>query len=184
MNFLRAAQTFSMGLKSGEYGGRNITLHPAASANAFNTFLRCHEGKRRRKHLYEGSTGANAGTEIVERNDVFKLLFYSLEKVECIIRNAFEALYQLYPCFQSVHNIVWEFKNLLVTKKADELASWLKKAQALKVREINSFVDGVKRDFEAVFNAVKFDYSNGLAEGKVKLIKHIVAGTAVTIIFV
>ena len=61
----------------------------------------------------------------------------------------------------------------------DGLASWLNKAQDLKIREIKSFVDGVKRDYEAVFNAIKFDYSNGLAEGKVnklKLIKRIMYG--------
>jgi len=37
----------------------------------------------------------------------------------------------------------------------------------------------VKRDYEAVLNAVKLDYSNGLAEGKVnklKLIKRIMYG--------
>ena len=57
--------------------------------------------------------------------------------------------------------------------------AWLDKAKALKIPEINSFVEGVRRDYEAVFNAIKFEYNNGLAEGKVnklKVIKRIMYG--------
>jgi transposase len=135
--------------------------------------------KKRRKHSYEKSSSANGRTEIIERNDVFKLLFHPLEKVKSISSNTFERFCCEYPCFQRIHNIVWEFRHLLTAKIPDSLASWLKKAQALKIREINSFVDGMKRDYEAVLNAVKFDYSNGLAEGKVnklKLVKRIMYG--------
>ena len=135
--------------------------------------------KKRRKHLFENCNQSSIKMEIIERNDIFKMLFTPLEKVECISDDIFEKLCNTYSCFQKIHSIVWEFKNLLVSKNPDGLASWLKKAKALKIREINSFVEGVKRDFEAVSNAVKFDYSNGLAEGKVnklKLIKRIMYG--------
>ena len=137
--------------------------------------------KRRRKHLYYNSNENQfvERVEIIERTDVFKLLFHPLEKAKCISSDIFEKLCVLYPCFQKVHDIVWEFKNLLAAKIPDGLAAWLKKAQDLKIREIKSFVDGVKRDYEAVFNAIKYDYSNGLAEGKVnklKLIKRIMYG--------
>jgi len=96
-----------------------------------------------------------------------------------ISSDVFEKICTLHPCFQKIHDIVWAFRNLLTAKVPDGLASWLNKAQDLKIREIKSFVDGVKRDYEAVFNAIKFDYSNGLAEGKVnklKLIKRIMYG--------
>jgi lambda repressor-like predicted transcriptional regulator len=137
--------------------------------------------KRRRKHLYDRNNYNDMAErlEIIERTDVFKLLFHPLEKSKCISSDAFEKLCALYPCFQKVHDIVWEFRNLLAAKIPDQLNSWLKKAQDLKIREIKSFVEGVKRDYEAVFNAIKYDYSNGLAEGKVnklKLIKRIMYG--------
>jgi hypothetical protein len=137
--------------------------------------------KRRRKHLYDGSNNSDTleRVEIIERKDVFKLLFHTLEKSKCISSDVFEKLCALYPCFQKVHDIVWEFRNLLKAKDTAALASWLTKALALKIREIKSFVDGVKRDFKAVSNAVKLDYSNGLAEGKInklKLIKRIMYG--------
>jgi len=135
--------------------------------------------KKRRKHLYDKSNESDIRTEIIERADVFKLLFQPLEKLGRISADGFEKICTLHPCFQKIHDIVWAFRNLLAAKVPDDLASWLNKAQALKIREIKSFVDGVKRDYEAVFNAIKFDYSNGLAEGKVnklKLIKRIMYG--------
>ena len=135
--------------------------------------------KKRRKHIYFESCTPDEPMEIIERTDVFKLLFHPLEKVERISVDAFEKICTLYPCFQMVHAVVWEFRHLLKDKSHDKLDSWLKRAQALKIREIKSFVDGVTRDYEAVLNAVKFDYSNGLAEGKVnklKLIKRIMYG--------
>ncbi len=135
--------------------------------------------KKRRKHLYDNSNKNDAGMKIVERNDVFKLLFHPLEKVKCISGELFHRLCEQYPCFQNINVIIWEFRDLLKAKNPDELASWLQRAKSLKIREIDSFVEGVKRDYEAVFNAVKFDYSNGLAEGKVnklKLIKRIMYG--------
>ncbi|MDD4422859.1 MAG: transposase [Eubacteriales bacterium] len=41
---------------------------------------------------------------------------------------------------------------------------------------MNSFINGIERDKEAVKNAIMHDYSNGLAEGsvnKLKVIKRI-----------
>ena len=135
--------------------------------------------KKRRKHLYIRNNESNIRIELIERKNVFKLLFQPLEKVACISVDIFERLCAEYPCFKNIYDIVWEFRCLLAAKETDGLTSWLKKAKALKICEINSFVEGVKRDFEAISNAVKFDYSNGLAEGKVnklKLIKRIMYG--------
>jgi len=135
--------------------------------------------KKRRKHLYISNNEADVKTEIINRKDVFKLLFHPLEKVERISKDIFDRLCAEYPCFQNLNIIIWEFRDLLKAKNPDELVSWIKRAKSLKIREIDSFVEGVKRDFEAVFNAIKFEYSNGLAEGKVnklKLIKRIMYG--------
>ncbi|KGM94563.1 transposase, partial [Clostridium botulinum D str. CCUG 7971] len=55
----------------------------------------------------------------------------------------------------------------------------LHKAAALKINEINSFINGLTRDIDAVKNAILYEYNNGLAEGfinKLKLIKRIMYG--------
>jgi hypothetical protein len=157
---------------------RNI-VEKGYTGSASTVYHYIADWKKRRKHFYDSSSETSVRMEIIERNNVFKLLFQPLEKVDCFSRSVFEKLCSAYPCFQEIHAIVWEFKNLLTTKIPDHLASWINKAKSLEIREINSFVAGVKRDYEAVFNAIKFDYSNGLAEGKVnklKLIKRIMYG--------
>ena len=144
-----------------------------------NVYYYISDWKKRRKHLFDSCSQPSIKTEIVDRKDVFKLLFQPLEKVERISKCIFDRLCAEYPCFQNLNIIIWEFRDLLKAKNPDELASWINRAKSLKIREIDSFVEGVKRDFEAVFNAIKFDYSNGLAEGKVnklKLIKRIMYG--------
>ncbi|SKB00866.1 Transposase, partial [Caloramator quimbayensis] len=49
----------------------------------------------------------------------------------------------------------------------------------LNIPELNSYISGIERDFEAVKNAIIYEYSNGLAEGiinKIKVIKRIMYG--------
>jgi len=52
----------------------------------------------------------------------------------------------------------------------------LKRALNLEISEINSFVNGIIRDLEAVKNGIALKYNNGLVEGsvnKLKIIKQI-----------
>ena len=53
------------------------------------------------------------------------------------------------------------------------------KASNLKIRKIDKFVNGLKRDIQAVRNAIIYEYNNGLAEGsvnKLKVIKRVMYG--------
>ena len=67
----------------------------------------------------------------------------------------------------------------MFSKKYKKIEKWTKKAKKYKIPEIDSFINGIERDFEAVKNAIKYNYNNGLAEGsvnKIKLIKRIMYG--------
>ena len=67
-----------------------------------------------------------------------------------------------------------EFKNILFSKKTDKLEIWLKKAKQLDVIELNSFINLIESDIEAVKNAIIYNFSNGLTEGfnnKTKVVK-------------
>ena len=67
-----------------------------------------------------------------------------------------------------------EFKTILYSKKASDLNIWLLKAKQLNVPELNSFVELLESDLDAVKNAIIYDYSNGVSEGfnnKTKVIK-------------
>ena len=68
---------------------------------------------------------------------------------------------------------------LFSTKDPSELMLWMDRAKSLGIREIDSFVEGLNRDLEAVRNAIALPYNNGLAEGsvnKIKVIKRIMYG--------
>lgn len=54
---------------------------------------------------------------------------------------------------------------------------WINQTSLLNIPELNSFINGITRDIEAVRNAIIYKYSNGLAEGtvnKIKVIKRII----------
>jgi transposase len=135
--------------------------------------------KRRRKFYYDNSQGKSVKTVTVERKDIFKLLYHPIEKVKAVSQEFFERICSENPCFRKIHNIIWEFKKILIDKDVNGLKKWADKTQDLQIPEINSFVNGLNRDFDAVRNSIKYEYNNGLAEGsvnKLKVIKRIMYG--------
>lgn len=71
------------------------------------------------------------------------------------------------------------FKGALFGKKEAELDKWAEETEALEIDELESFINGIKRDITAVKNAIRLDYNNGLAEGsvnKLKVVKRIMYG--------
>jgi len=99
--------------------------------------------------------------------------------VKSISQEQFERICNENPCFEKIHNIIWEFKGILAGKNVEELDKWKEKAKKLDIPEIDSFVCGLERDLDAVKNAIKYEYNNGLAEGsvnKLKVIKRIMYG--------
>jgi transposase len=91
----------------------------------------------------------------------------------------YEKIIKRYPVIESIINLVNEFKHLLESKNVEKLEEWIEKASNLKIRKIDKFVNGLKRDIQAVRNAIIYEYNNGLAEGsvnKLKVIKRIMYG--------
>lgn len=59
------------------------------------------------------------------------------------------------------------------------LDKWMNKTEILKITEINSFIEGMKKDITAVKNSILYPYNNGVAEGsvnKLKVVKRIMYG--------
>jgi transposase len=60
-----------------------------------------------------------------------------------------------------------------------EWYTFREKANNLKIRKIDKFANVLKRDMQAVRNAIVYEYNNGIAEGsvnKLKVIKRIMYG--------
>ncbi|MBB6625536.1 transposase [Clostridium gasigenes] len=69
------------------------------------------------------------------------------------------------------------FKN----KRVNLLNKWLNYHENSSIKQIKSFVNGVKKDYQSVKNCVIYSYNNGVLEGNVnrlKMIKRTMYGRA------
>ena len=60
---------------------------------------------------------------------------------------------------------------MLKERQGESLDDWLKRAKACQVRELTSFVNGIRRDYTAVRAACCLPWSNGIVEGHVNRLK-------------
>ena len=114
-------------------------------------------------------------TTYLKRSKIKKLFFYNLEDIknENLKQDLIFYLNQNEE-LKKIIDLEKEFKNILFSKKSDKLELWLEKAKQLDVIELNSFINLIESDIEAVKNAVIYNFSNGLTEGfnnKTKVIK-------------
>ena len=134
---------------------------------------------RQRRIRKAASADALARTELIERKWVTKLLYQPIEKVKEITGDQVERVIGEYPVIGSLYEIVRSFKEMMFAKRVDETEAWIESASRLAIDGINSFIKGIAADLDAVKNAIRFDYNNGLAEGsvnKLKVIKRIMYG--------
>lgn len=103
----------------------------------------------------------------------------TLDKVKSISQEQYNNLLDTYSKFASIHTVIWNFRELVSKKDESAFYKWIQYARNLSIKEIDSFLNGIERDIDAVKNAIHYDYSNGLAEGsvnKLKVIKRIMYG--------
>ena len=124
----------------------------------------------RERRLIKQASG-NAETDILERKWLVKLLYKPMERLEGLDKELLERLLDESPVVQDIYDLVGSFKEILFSKKAEDLDDWLAEADRLGLDEIKSFANGLRRDLEAVKNAARHDYNNGLAEGSVNKLK-------------
>jgi predicted transcriptional regulator len=123
-------------------------------------------------------TGAGA-SELIDKKRLIRLLYLPLEKVKGLTAVQLSAVTEAYPIYKNVLEVVYEFKAVFQSKNPQTLIEWMNSAVAIGVTEINAFIEGIKQDYDAVQNAVIYDYNNGLAEGtvnKIKVVKRIMYG--------
>ena len=66
-------------------------------------------------------------------------------------------------------------------RKHQALRSWMKEALSSGIPELQSFVAGIERDYNAVHAALRLPWSQGVTEGKVnklKTLKRVMYGRA------
>lgn len=129
------------------------------------------------KEAIKGS--ANENVEFIERTLLIKLLYKPLKEVKKLSEFQLNKVLSAYPLFNKIYQLVLKFKDILKCSNPCNLNSWIEEAKQLEINEINSFINGMNRDIDAVKNAIIYSHSNGLAEGsvnKIKVIKRIMYG--------
>lgn len=119
-------------------------------------------------------------TKYLKRSKIKKLLFKDIEEIkdENLKKDLKEYL-ETNEELNKIINCIRDFKEVIFSKKVRKLSYWIKKAKKINVKELNSFITLIESDIEAVKNAIKYDYSNGLTEGfnnKTKVIKRVMYG--------
>lgn len=129
--------------------------------------------------LEEAKVEKTVDIKYLKRSHLISLLYRPIEKIKAITTEELEIVLNKYPKYKTILETIKEFKEILFGKDNTKLSLWIEKSRTLNIREINSFITGITRDIEAVNNAITYEYSNGLAEGKInkiKVIKRIMYG--------
>ena len=136
---------------------------------------------RKRRHNQALMKEYNANAEVIECKFILKLLYNPIEDISCITQEQLDKVVELNPQLLKIYGLVSDFKTIVSAHKVEELDVWIETAKSIESPDIESYVNGLRRDIDAVKNAIIYDYSNGLAEGsinKIKRIKHTMYGRA------
>ena len=114
------------------------------------------------------------------RKHVIKLLYKQLDNIDELSKSKLRKIYQLYPKMKMLLELFYEFKSILHSMKSvNALESRIKKVATDNFSHINSFITGIRKDYDAVKNSILYQESNGVVEAsvnKLKLIKRIMYG--------
>ena len=118
-------------------------------------------------------------TEYIQRKSLTQLIYKKIENVKIISKEQYEQVLKTYPILADLYSAINEFNEIIYAKHDEKIDGWLNKIEKFNIPELQTFVNGIKNDIEAVKNGIKMKYNNGLAEGsvnKIKVIKRIMYG--------
>lgn len=118
-------------------------------------------------------------TECIPRKFMCQLIYRKLEDINGLTQEQYSAALQKYPILGKLYSLLKDFHRIIFSQKSEELKSWMELASSLKIVELDTYIAGLKKDLQAVKNAIDYTYNNGLAEGsvnKIKLTKRIMYG--------
>lgn len=135
--------------------------------------------QKERTHRQSMAKQENEPVEYIPRKFMCQLIYRKLEKVKGLTLEQYEEALKKYPLLGQLYTLLKEFHRIVFSGKSSELEQWLESANTLQVDELDSYINGLKKDINAVKNGIDHKYNNGLAEGsvnKIKLTKRIMYG--------
>lgn len=109
------------------------------------------------------------------------LLIHTDDRLDDDQRRLRDKLCEISQDIKLAYSLVQSFCRLLRERQADQLDSWLEKAEQCGIDVIRGFAAGLRKDYAAVKAALTYEWSQGQVEGQVnrlKLIKREMYGRA------
>ena len=100
-----------------------------------------------------------------------QLIYKSIDQVFTISKEQYNQVLKSYPLIAELYDVIRDFYRIINSKREDRLEEWLKKLERFNIAELQTYVNGVRKDLDAVKNGIKYECNNGLAEGSVNKIK-------------
>ena len=120
-----------------------------------------------------GSTGKEK--DYITREGIFRHMWMNTELTD----DHKKYIYDKYPNIWELHCCIKEFRNIFKNRNVPLLYLFVEKYSNSSIKALKSFADGLKRDIDAVENAVAYNFSNGFVEGtnsRLKMIKRSMYG--------
>lgn len=120
-----------------------------------------------------GSSGKEK--DYITREGVFRHMWMNIKLTDAHKKY----IYDKYSHIGELHCCIKEFRNIFKKRKVPLLYLFVEKYSNSNIKELKSFAAGLKRDIEAVENAVVYEYSNGFVEetnSRLKMIRRTMYG--------
>lgn len=135
--------------------------------------------QKERTHQRSISKNITERVEYIPRKLFCQLIYRELENIKGLTKEQYNASIKKYPVLGQLYSLICEYHRIIFSQKSEELETWITQALSLQIDEVETYVNGLLSDIDAVKNAIKYKYNNGLAEGsvnKIKLTKRIMYG--------
>lgn len=126
-----------------------------------------------RKQLKAGITDFSAQPQGLTPRAAVSLLMRRPEKLDSEQQQALIQMRQLHPEIEQVMEVVASFLKMLRTLQGQQLETWMAMVQQGNIRELQNFVEKLRKDQKAVQAGLTLTWSNGVVEGHVNRLKYL-----------
>ena len=135
--------------------------------------------QKERTRIHEQNETEKPHSEYVQRKSLCQLVYKKLEDIGTITVKQYQEVLKKYPLLSELYTLTKDFCNVIFSKNPTKIDEWINAAQKYDIPELQTFINGIKKDITAVKNGIIYSYNNGLAEGsvnKIKVIKRVMYG--------
>ncbi|PEA01765.1 hypothetical protein [Bacillus cereus] len=94
----------------------------------------------------------------ISRHKIIRLIF-NPKPESTLATEHIEEIFNNYPLVCELLTLLYRFQKILTDRQAERFAEWIHQVEQLSFPELKSFINGIKRDLEAVFHACIYPFT-------------------------